>query len=137
MITNSDKHLLIKLGVVGLVGVVLWRVSKPVRDTLSAAKAGLDSVSAVAGETLSDITARANGWTGVKLATARFYLDEKYVASDGTINRPWKNAMMKAHSDIEALFDEILDPKGRLKIRYQYLVNNEVSSKTIYGSDAT
>lgn len=131
----SDKALLIKLGALSLAAIVLWRVSKPFRDGLTSAKETLDSASKLAGETLSDVAATINGHVPVQLSAAAFYLNEKYIASDYTVNRSWKNTMIGTHIDIKPLFNEILDPKGRLKTKYQYLISGEVSQQTIYGSN--
>jgi hypothetical protein len=132
----NNNALLIKLGVLTVALVVLWRVSKPFRDGLETAKQSLDNVSKATGEVLSDVTASLNGHEPAQLTTARFFLFDKYVNTDQSINRDWRKTMIKSHNGIEALFKEILDPKARLKPKYQYLINGEVSAKTVFGEQA-
>jgi len=131
--TNNNNALFIKLGALAVALVVLWRVSKPFREGLETAKQSLDSASKFAGETLSDVAALLNGHEPAQLTTARFFLFDKYINIDQTINRTWRKDMIKAHDGIEALFKEILDPKARLKPKYQYLINGEVSVQTVFG----
>jgi len=132
----NNNALLIKLGVLTVALVVLWRVSKPFRDGLETAKQSLDNASKATGEVLSDVTAALNGHEPAQLTTARFFLFDKYVNTDQSINRTWRKDMIKTHDGIEALFKEILDPKARLKPKYQYLINGEVSAKTVFGEQA-
>ena len=130
MATNNNA-LIIKTAALGVALFVLWRLAKPLRDALGTIDKSLDSASESIGETLSDASAYLNGHEPVQLSTARFYLDEKYIGADFEINREWKNIMINSHVDIEALFDEITDVKGRLQLKYQHLINGEVSAATV------
>lgn len=122
----------VKLGALTLATVVIWHSSKPFRDGLKGAKQSLDAVSGAAGEVAADISAYINGHEPPKFTEAIFFLDEKYVGKDLTVNRQWKAIMKQAHPDIDVLFDEILDVKGRLKQKYQHLINGEVSQHTVF-----
>lgn len=128
--TNNNASL-IKLGAFGLAIFVLWRVSKPFRDGLDAAKQSLDSASQSAGEALSDIDDYLTGRGSAQLTSAYFFLFEKYVDSDFFVNKSWRKSMSDAHPDNAVLFRKILTLKGQIKPEYRHLIEKMVTLQTI------
>lgn len=129
--TTSDKHLLIKLAAATLAGVVLWRLSKPVRDTLTSVQNGLENTGEFIGEQIADVTQAINGSGDVTFTNAGFVLDERYVASDGKIDEWWRKTMTDAHPDNAALFRQITDRNGHLLPKYHHLIEKLVDETTI------
>ncbi|MFB2670637.1 hypothetical protein ACE02U_17835 [Shewanella xiamenensis] len=82
------------------------------------------------GQAWSDIAAWTNGYQPVEFSNAAFYLNSKYVAANGFIDPTWRLIMERSNSGIAALFDKIA-PQGVLLPKYNYLINGEVSAKTI------
>lgn len=129
--TTSDKHLLIKLGATAIAVYVLWRLSKPVRDTLTSVQNGLESTGEFIGEQIADVTQAINGSGDVTLSNAGFVLDERYVASDGKIDEWWRKTMSDAHPDNATLFRQITDRNGHLLPKYHHLIEKLVDENTI------
>lgn len=63
-------------------------------------------------------------------STSAFFLNEKYVKADGTIDASWRRSIELMNQGNAALFNLITDSKGRLKAEYRHLVGGEVSTKT-------
>lgn len=82
------------------------------------------------GQAWSDLAAWTNGYKPVEFGSAAFYLNSKYVADDGRIDPTWRAAIERSHSGIAALFKTIA-PQGVLLKKYNYLLNGEVSAKTV------
>ncbi|GCF88772.1 MULTISPECIES: hypothetical protein [unclassified Shewanella] len=82
------------------------------------------------GQAWSDLAAWTNGYKPVEFSNAAFYLNSKYVADDGSIDPTWRAAIERGHTGIAALFATIA-PKGKLLSKYNYLINGEVSAKTV------
>ncbi|WP_198783449.1 hypothetical protein [Shewanella putrefaciens] len=82
------------------------------------------------GQAWSDLAAWTNGYKPVEFSSAAFYLNGKYVDATGFIDPTWKMIMTRSNSGIAELFD-IIAPQGVLLRKYNYLLNKEVSAKTI------
>ena len=82
------------------------------------------------GQAWSDVSAWAGGWRPVQYNNASFYLNSKYVASDGLIDPKWRAIIEGTNAGIKALFATIA-PQGKLLARYIYLLDAEVSQATI------
>ena len=82
------------------------------------------------GQAWSDVAAWTNGYKPVEFGSAAFYLNSKYVADDGRIDPTWRAVIERSHSGIAALFATIA-PQGKLLSKYNYLINGEVSAKTV------
>ena len=129
--TTSDKHLLIKLGATAIAVYVLWRLSKPVRDTLTSVQNGLESTGEFIGKQLHDASQFIHGRGDVEFTQAGFVLDERYVASNGNIDEWWRKTMSDAHPDNAVLFRTITDRNGHLLPKYHHLIEKLVDATTI------
>ncbi|KZK70289.1 hypothetical protein A1L58_14725 [Shewanella baltica] len=89
-----------------------------------------EQVTAPVGQAWSDLAAWTNGYKPVEFSNAAFYLNSKYVADDGRIDPTWRAIMQRSNSGIAALFATIA-PQGKLLSKYNYLINGEVSAKTV------
>ncbi|QYK03123.1 hypothetical protein [Shewanella psychrotolerans] len=127
-ITTSEKIELLKITGIGIAVIIAW---KYIRTWSTPIGQWIDSGSAAAGVALSDITAALNGNHRVEFSEARFFLDERYIENDLTVNRTWIQTLIKSNAEIEPLFNELLDVKGRLKLKYEHLINGEVSAETL------
>ena len=129
--TTSDKHLLVKLGATAIAVYVLWRLSKPVRDTLTSVQNGLESTGEFIGEQLHEASQFIHGRGDVEFTQAGFVLDERYVASNGKIDEWWRKTMSDAHPDNAVLFRTITDRNGHLLPKYHHLIEKLVDENAI------
>lgn len=127
-LTVSDSIELIKISGIAIAGLLLFKYG---RDWLNPIGDSIEKASAAAGVALSDITAELNGNHRVEFAEAHFFLDEKYVSSDFTIDKSWKRIIIDSNPKTGLLFKALLDTKGRVRERYRHLVNGEVSAEII------
>lgn len=133
-VTTSDKIELLKLTGIAIAALVAW---KYVRTWSTPVGEWIDTGSSAAGVALSDITAALNGNHRIEFTEARFFLDERYIEKDYTVNRKWKQIIIKSNAGIEPLFKKILDVKGRVLEQYRHLINGEVSAETINAASNT
>ena len=131
--TAHKNTLYIQVAATAIAAFVLYRIAQSIASGLSVITDPVDAFAKTTGSALSDISSAVNGYVPVGFSAASFYLDEKYIDADYTINRDWKAIMENTHDDIASLFNEITDNKGRLKLQYQHLINGEVSLTTIKG----
>jgi len=127
-VTTSEKIELLKLTGIAIAALIAF---KYIRTWSTPIGEWIDTGSAAAGVALSDVTAALNGNHRIEFTEARFFLDERYIEKDGTVNRKWKQTIIKSNAEVEPLFKAILDVKGRLLPEYRHLINGEVSADTI------
>lgn len=106
--------------------VIAWQLKK----AYSAADKVVAKATEPMGQLWSDVAAWSGGYQPVEFSSAAFYLNSRYVAADGMIDPGWREIMERSNEGIAQLFYTIA-PYGYLLSQYRYLIDGEVSAKTI------